>query len=262
MLITRFSDHFSHPASTVFSNNAANQRLNPHKLTVCQQTGTLIVAVDRFVKLFRFVECVNDGTRFKYIDFIELPLEIELEFVPIYLDINEHIIAAGSKELMCVFKLLERNYCNTADSDAISANSMTTSSELSGIGAVNYAPNAMPDGKAAHNDYATQAKDSEVFDYRKASGKLLSAITSNIASTFDFRARTGSDKRLERSRRSVELKPAFIDNSMPLCSLRHLSSTNDTVCNRHFLLYPPQIFAPNSHRIVSVFALCRRSRIM
>lgn len=194
------------------------------------------MAVDRFVKLFRFVECVNDSTRFKYIDFIELPLEIELDFIPIYLDINEHIIAAGNKELMCVFKLLERNYCNTADSDAISANSLTTSSELSGMGGINYVANPMADGRAANNEYSTNSKDTEAFDYRKASGKFLSAITSNITSTFDFKARRGSDKRLERSRRSVELKPAFIDNAMPLCSLRHLSSTNDTVSIAIFFL--------------------------
>lgn len=197
------------------------------------------MALDRFIKLYRFVECTNDSTHFKYIDFIELPLEIELDFIPIYLDINEHIIGAGNKEFMSVFKLLERNFCNTADSDALSANSLTTSSELSGMGGGNNYAQQMPvtDGKAAANGESSMiVRDNcQSFDYRTASEKFLSSITSNITSTFDFKARRSSDKRMERSRRSVELKPVYIDNSMPLCSLRHLSSTNDTVCT-HILL--------------------------
>lgn len=226
-------------------------------MAVCQQTGTFIVGLDRIIKLFRFIECTNDSTHFKYIDFTELPLEIELEFMPIYLDINEHIIGVGNKEYMCIFKLLERNYCNTADSDAISANSLTTSSELSGIAGVNYATqNPLSDGKAANNENYKSSKDTEPLDYKNASEKLLSSITSNISSTFDRPRKNSLRGRSERKCYSVELRPVPIDNSMPLCNLRHLSASNDTVS-----IYPHQIFA-FSIKFLTFLCPYRRSKIM
>lgn len=92
-----------------------------HKLAICQRTGTLICAKDRFIKIYKFDECVNENTHFKYIDFIEVPFEIELDFVPTQLSINEHIFGCANAEFMCIFKISEQGFYNTA-------NSLTTSS--------------------------------------------------------------------------------------------------------------------------------------
>lgn len=211
-----------------------NQRFHPHKLAVCQQTGSLICAIDRFIKFFRLVECINENTHFKYIDFIELPFEVELEFVAIYLEINEHIIGCGNREFMCVFKLLERNYYNTADSDVLSANSLTTSSELSGIGALNCSSqHPTMDLKKLPNEFTFDGNGCNTFDYKNITEKWLTSIKSNISSTFDFQAKeTNSNEkgRLERNRRSIELKPIFIDSgALSLCNLRHSSISHEEV---------------------------------
>lgn len=186
--------------------------------------------MDRFIKLYKFIECTNDSTHFKYIDFAELPFEIQLDFSPIYLSINEHIIGCGNREYMCMFKMLERGYCNTADSDVLSANSLTTTSELSGIGAMN---GSMPTeaNEFKKHDLAGDDTMNGTFDYKNAPRKFLASIKSNISSTFDYQARDHCEKgRFERNRGSIELKPTFIDNSMPLCNLKHSSTINDDVC--------------------------------
>lgn len=213
-------------------------------MAVCQQTGTFICARDRYIKLYKFVECTNDSSHFKYIDFMELPFEIQLDFSPIYLSVNEHIIGCGNREYMCMFKMSERGYCNTADSDVLSANSLTTTSELSGIGAMNGSVHhATASGTVnefkrqfndSMNDEMTQGTNgSGIFDYKNVSKKFLASIKSNISSTFDYQARDHSEKgRFERNRRSIELKPVFIDNSTPLCTLKHLSTTTDDVSSK------------------------------
>lgn len=222
--------------STTTSSSARNTshpiNYYPHQVASCQETGTLICAIHRSIKLYKFIECIKDNTHFKYIDFVELPFEIDLDFVPIYLTINEHIIGCGNREYMCVFKLLERNCCNAADSDdMMSANSLTTSSELSGanvfgIGAPVDRTNGDTFGEVqcdAMNHYSDD--DGQVFDYKNASRKCLSSITSTISSNCDQMTTDpfGNRSKLDKSRGSSEFRPLFIENSIPLCSLRHLT---------------------------------------
>lgn len=225
---TTSSRFMSHPANCY-----------PHQIASCQETGTLICAIHRCIKLYKFIECTKDNTHFKYIDFVELPFEVDLDFVPIHLTINEHIIGCGNREFMCVFKLLERNCCNAADSDdMMSANSLTTSSELSGTNAFGISipavdrcngaafgdMNDVNDGAPIHNyvdDYG------QVFDFKNASKKCLSSITSNISSSYDQTSNDpfGNKSKFDKNRGSSEFRPLFIENSVPLCNLRHLTPT-------------------------------------
>lgn len=237
-------------ASSSTRNSAHPINYYPHQIASCQETGTLICAIHRCIKLYKFIECTKDNTHFKYIDFIELPFEIDLDFVPIYLTINEHIIGCGNREFMCVFKLLERNCCNAADSDDVmSANSLTTSSDLSGV---NMFGIAMPmnrsigetlddinDGASVHH-YADD--DGQVFDYKNASRKCLSSITSSISSTYDQMSNDmfGNKSKYDKNRGSSEFRPLFIENSIPLCNLRHLSAE----------IAPEEVSPSHQHSIV------------
>lgn len=185
------------------------------KLAVCQRMGTILCAKDRFIKIYKFHECINENThRFKYIDFIELPIEIELDFAPMQLSIDEHIVGCANAEFMCVFKICEQNFYNTA-------NSLTnTSSELSVMA-------TMP-----MCTFADQSADS-MLNYGEISKKFLTSITSNISSTFDYQTmENGGERNGGRSigrDRSIELKPNFVDKSIPMCNLRHFAATNDEV---------------------------------
>lgn len=193
-----------------------NQSNAPIKLAVCQRMGTILCAKDRFIKIYKFHECINETVhRFKYIDFIELPMEIELDFVPQQLSIDEHIVGCANAEFMCVFKICDQNFYNTA-------NSLTnTSSELSVMA-------TMP-----MCTFADQSSDS-MLDYGEISKKFLASITSNISSTFDYQSMengVGGDlngRRIGRDR-SIELKPNFVDKSIPMCNLRHFPAINDEV---------------------------------
>lgn len=185
------------------------------KLAVCQRIGTILCAKDRFIKIFKFHECINENVhRFKYIDFIELPIEIELDFVPTQLSIDEHIVGGANAEFMCVFKLCEQSFYNTA-------NSLTnTSSELSVMA-------TMP-----MCTFADPSTADSMLDYGMISKKFLASITSNISSTFDYQTMENGGDRNCRSigrDRSIELKPNFVDKSIPMCNLRHFAATNDEV---------------------------------
>lgn len=221
-------------ASNSTRNTTQSVNYYPHQIASCQETGTLICAIYRCIKLYKFIECIKDNTHFKYIDFVELPFEIDLDFVPIHLTVNEHIIGCGNREFMCVFKLLERNCCNAADSDdMMSANSLTTSSELSGanifgIGMLNDRTNIDAFGETDTNGVPMQHfsdDDGQVFDYQNATRKCLSSITSNISSTYDQMSSDplGNKAKFDKNRGSIEFRPLFIENSVPLCSLRHLT---------------------------------------
>lgn len=232
-----FESTSSSAGCTSSSTRNTSQPINyyPHQVAACQETGTLICAIHRCIKLYKFIECTKDNTHFKYIDFVELPFEIELDFVPIFLSINEHIIGCGNRELMCVFKLLERNCCHAADSDdMMSANSLTTSSELSGANifgngliidrTTGYAFGEVSDmnGTSMSHCYDNEG----VFDFKNASKKCLASITSNISSNFDQLAADsfGNKSNYDKNRGSSEFRPFFIENNVSMCCLRHLTS--------------------------------------
>lgn len=162
------------------------------------------------MKFYKFDECVNENTHFKYIDFLEVPFEVELDFIPMQLCINEHIIGCSNSEYMCVFKISEQNYFNTA-------NSLTTSSSLSVMAAMPIC------------SYVENSSDS-ILDYQSVSKKFLASITSNISSTFDYQSiDSNSDKGRFCRDRSIEFKPNYVDTGIPMCNLRHFAATNDDV---------------------------------
>lgn len=147
---------------------------------------------------------------------MEIPFEIELDFMPTQLSITEHIIGCSNSEFMCVFKISEQNFYNTA-------NSLTTSSELSVMAAMPICP-------------LTEHPTDAVLDYESVSKKFLASITSNIFSTFDHHTieNNGEGAKFGRDR-SIELKPSFLDNGIPLGNLRHFDVTNDGVSEIHLM---------------------------
>ncbi|XP_031634727.1 uncharacterized protein LOC116348019 [Contarinia nasturtii] len=198
---------------TIVHSCSQSQSSHPYELAVCQRTGTIVCANDRFLKIYKFDECVNENTHFKYIDFLEVPFEVELDFIPTQLSIDEHIVGTANSEYMCVFKISEHSYFNTA-------NSLTTSSSLSVMAPMPVCP------------YVDTSTDS-VFDYQNASKKFLTSITSNISSTFDHQSMEMNGKMCRD--RSIELKPNNIDSAIPLCTLRHFSATNDDAYKDYML---------------------------
>lgn len=214
---------------------------SPHQLAVCQASGTLIFAINHTIKLHKFNECTNDSSHFKYIDFMELPFEIELDFIPIYLCINEHIVGCGNREFMCIFKLLERSCLNAIDSDdMLSANSLTTSSELSGINVASatYAisdENRFENGKKV-NEFDS-GENSHSFDFRNASRKHLSSITANISSNFEQISNEflNGKSKCDPKCGSGEFRPIFVENGIPMGAIKYLpknySMLSDEVSN-------------------------------
>lgn len=178
--------------------------------------GTILCAKDRYLKFYRFDECVNENTHFKYIDFIEMPFEVELDFVPIQLSIHEHCIGCANIEFMCVFKIVEQNFYNTA-------NSLTTSSELSAMAAMPIC--TFPD-----------MSNEPLLNYQNVSTKFLTSITSNISSTFDYQVVESTSEKGRFGRdRSMEFKPNFVDKGIPMCNLQHYPNEYDDVSHFDFI---------------------------
>lgn len=198
----------------------------PHKIATCNRTGTLICAVHRTIKLFKCSERSNDGSHFKFIDFNESPFEIDLDFVPIYLSINECIIGCGNREFVSVFKLIERSYCNEAESDgALPSNSLMSSSELSDMSMFNHQNGAINDMHLGCGPDESKARheNSSVLDYRNLTKKSLQIIEHKISSTLDMNNNTNRKQSTQKNQ--MDVRPVYIENAKPLASIHHIVST-------------------------------------
>ncbi|CAO1442962.1 unnamed protein product [Diamesa serratosioi] len=100
---------------------------NPSVIACCEATGNLLVAHLGILQLFEFRWCTNETTKLQYVDFFEVPFQIELDFHPQKLLINENVIACSNKQFFCCFKVIES--CDGNNSTSESTN-VCTSMEL------------------------------------------------------------------------------------------------------------------------------------
>lgn len=230
------SDKCDSNVSTTSDESSRQCSLNdyyPHKIATCDRTGTLICAINRTIKLYKFSERINDGTHFKFIDFNESPFEIDLDFEPIYLSLNECIIGCGNREFVCVLKLIERNYCNEAESDgALQSNSLMSSSELSDISVFNHrngggGGNNDMNVEYAADDMKKQSDQFEVLDYEKLSRESLQSIEHKITSTLDLNNNSNNFncKQNNIDKHHMDVRPVYIENAKPLAVIHYVDGS-------------------------------------
>lgn len=71
-----------------------------------QTTGNLFVTARNIIHCFAFRFCYNESSKHKYIDFVETPFNVELDFVPDRLQVAENIVAAISSKFVNVFQIV------------------------------------------------------------------------------------------------------------------------------------------------------------
>lgn len=91
---------------------------NPSVIACCEATGNLLVAHLGILQLFEFRWCTNETTKLQYVDFFEVPFQIEVDFHPQKLLINENVISCSSKQFFCCFKVIESCDGNNSTSES------------------------------------------------------------------------------------------------------------------------------------------------
>ena len=91
---------------------------NPSVIACCEATGNLLVAHLGILQLFEFRWCTNETTKLQYVDFFEVPFQIEIDFHPQKLLINENVISCSNKQFFCCFKVIESSDGNNSTSES------------------------------------------------------------------------------------------------------------------------------------------------
>lgn len=100
---------------------------NPTSIACCQSTGNIIVNHKNVLQLFMFKYCTNETTKLQYIDFFEVPFQVELDFIPSKILVNEDVISACNKQFFHVFKVVE---VNDGNNSTTSESNICTSTEM------------------------------------------------------------------------------------------------------------------------------------
>lgn len=80
---------------------------NPSAVACCPSTGNILVNHKNVLQIFVFKYCTNETTKLQYIDFFEAPFQIELDFIPSKILMNEDIVSCSNKQFFHVFKVVE-----------------------------------------------------------------------------------------------------------------------------------------------------------
>lgn len=100
---------------------------NPSAIAVCPSTGNIIVNHKNVLQIFVFKYCTNETTKFQYIDFFEVGFQVELDFIPANILINEDVISCSNKVYFHVFKIIESSDGNNSTT---SESNICTSTEI------------------------------------------------------------------------------------------------------------------------------------
>lgn len=109
---------------------------NPNSISCCQSTGNVIVNHKNILQIFIFKYCTNETTKLQYIDFFEAPFQIELDFIPSKILVNEDVISCCNKQFFHVFKIVEvvdGNNSTTSESNVCTSTEMPQSKVSSTI---------------------------------------------------------------------------------------------------------------------------------
>jgi Hermansky-Pudlak syndrome 3 len=100
---------------------------NPTSIACCQSTGNVIVNHKNILQIFMFKYCTNENTKLQYIDFFEAPFQVELDFIPSKVLVNEDVISCCNKQFFHVFKVME---VNDGNNSTTSESNICTSTEM------------------------------------------------------------------------------------------------------------------------------------
>lgn len=109
---------------------------NPTSIAACPSTGNLLVNHKNVIQVFIFKYCTNETTKLQYIDFFEAPFQIEIDFIPSAILINEDIISCSNKQFFHVFKVFESvdgNNSTASESNICTSTEIPRSEELTNI---------------------------------------------------------------------------------------------------------------------------------
>lgn len=109
---------------------------NPNSIACCQSTGNIIVNHKNILQIFIFKYCTNETTKLQYIDFFEAPFQIELDFIPSKILVNEDVVSCCNKQFFHVFKIIEvvdGNNSTTSESNICTSTEMPHSKASSTI---------------------------------------------------------------------------------------------------------------------------------
>lgn len=100
---------------------------NPTSVACCPSTGNLVVWHKNVIQIFIFKYCTNETTKLQYVDFFDASFQVELDFNPINVLINEDIITCSNKQFLHTFKIIESSDGNNSTT---SESNICTSTEI------------------------------------------------------------------------------------------------------------------------------------
>lgn len=109
---------------------------NPSSIACCQSTGNILVNHKNLLQIYQFKYCTNETSKLQYIDFFEAPFQIELDFNPTKILMNENVISCCNKQFFFVFKIVEKcdgNGSLTSDSNICTSSELPQSKDSSTI---------------------------------------------------------------------------------------------------------------------------------
>ncbi|KAI8122391.1 hypothetical protein CVS40_6838 [Lucilia cuprina] len=95
-------------------------RSPPDLIQCCQTSGNIIVSSKERIYLYEYTQCVHESTqpRFKYIDFLPFKFFVNLNFVPLKLNLAENVIACMNNRYCVAFRVVDvlaSNVCTAGD---------------------------------------------------------------------------------------------------------------------------------------------------
>ncbi|CAG9815124.1 unnamed protein product [Phaedon cochleariae] len=80
---------------------------NPNFIDCCQVSGNLLIMSSKIINIYKFLIKTHDISKMRFIDFEELPLLIDIPFIPLHVSFCENYIACMNKESVLLFKISE-----------------------------------------------------------------------------------------------------------------------------------------------------------
>uniref|UniRef100_A0A1I8PDM6 BLOC-2 complex member HPS3 C-terminal domain-containing protein n=1 Tax=Stomoxys calcitrans TaxID=35570 RepID=A0A1I8PDM6_STOCA len=84
-------------------------RSPPDLIQCCQTSGNIIVSSKERIYLYEYTQCVHESTqpRFKYIDFLPFKFFVNLNFIPLRLNLAENVIACMNNRYCVAFRVID-----------------------------------------------------------------------------------------------------------------------------------------------------------
>ncbi|KAK5638906.1 hypothetical protein RI129_013201 [Pyrocoelia pectoralis] len=81
-------------------------KFNPSNITCCQISGNILIQAGKKLIIYGFHIKTHDISKLRFVDFEELPLHIEMSFIPLKIKMCENYIACLNKNNIHMFKVI------------------------------------------------------------------------------------------------------------------------------------------------------------